>query len=403
MKLASRILLGLSVVAFISAACSSDKAVSPGGKNLRLLAGGGRLTDSDPYGGRIDSTTPLPPEPQPNPGFSVLFYSDLNCLGRPDQRVIRDSAEWQRWWDSAWVCLPGIFLDSTWWLSDSCVGGGVPGDSTAVDSLLPCDTCLWPAPQVNFDNDVVIVIALEEDSTYGRSLWIDEVTPAVLGTVVRYTVAKLGDDCGSILMRIMPMLPSSPTVAVKVARPVDDPIDWNRFDTVWSCLWEPDPSTPVTVYFTDTPCGLGPVEQVISDAATYEAWIAAAIACDSARWWSFLADSGYVGPAGIGFGLDVDFATHAVIILRAGPQPRWGGGIWLNQFETANGNTLIDYSVMSPDSACPPVEGLPEVNPTAAIRVPLPMGATVTWNRRTETIACLWSDSSGVVPGDSLK
>jgi hypothetical protein len=127
-------------------------------------------------------------------------------------------------------------------------------------------------------------------------------------------------------------------------------------------------------------------------------WLSTAMACDSARWWNIMVDSGFTTGHGTigGFGFEIDFSTHVVIILRAGAQTRWGGGVWLSSFETSGDNTMIEYTVMKPGDDCPLIDGLLEVNPIVAIRVPKPVGNVVSWNRHIESIECSWSDSTFV-------
>ncbi len=262
-----------------------------------------------------------------------------------------------------------------------------------VDSgTVPPDSAYGWIPYVDFDSNVVIVIALEEETSFGRMLWIDEITAE---SQIHYSVTKLGDDCISMLMRPELFTPTSPTIAVMAPRPLDEPVEWVRHDTVWNCSWEPDPNMPITVYYTDSPCDLGLNEQLITDEDTYRQWVDKAIACDSARWWGILIDSGYGCGFGVsgGYSFSVDFSTHAVIILRAGSQTHWGGGVWLNGYDNSGENTVIDYSVMEPADDCPPIEELAEINPTVAIQVLKPIGSTVTWNRHTETIECSWTDT----------
>jgi hypothetical protein len=277
-------------------------------------------------------------------------------------------------------------------------------DSSNWDSTI--DTIIWPdsshigAPPVNFDSFVVVVIALAPDSiTFGRSIWVDEVTSDAGATVVRYTVSSLGEDCVNILMMPM-MIASTEVIAVMAPHPVAEPITWIRTDTVFNCTWEPDPNVPVTLYYTDTPCELGLGETVITDSASFAAWSATAYACDSLklRNWN---DSGFVtGGPYIWFNPKVDFTTHAIIILRSGDQTRWGGGIWLDRFEVTSSGTIIDYTVMEPGDDCPAVgPPLGTFNPTVAIRVPLPINLPITWNRNIQPIQCNWYDSTIVGDG----
>jgi hypothetical protein len=88
--------------------------------------------------------------------------------------------------------------------------------------------------------------------------------------------------------------------------------------------------------------------------------------------------------------LEVDFSTHAVLVLRASSQGRWGGGIWLNSFDVNASGTTIDYSVMEPSDECSEVEAGKPVRPTAAIRLPLPLNAPINYDRHVESIDCNW-------------
>jgi hypothetical protein len=57
-----------------------------------------------------------------------------------------------------------------------------------------------------------------------------------------------------------------------------------------------------------------------------------------------------------------------------------------------SGGTVIDYTVMEPSGECPEVEEDWNLQPTVAIRVPLPLTEPVTWNGRTESINCGWAE-----------
>lgn len=445
----TRILAGIVIVAVIIGlvGCTTEKNPTSSAPIDKFpLAGGGRLTDNDPAGGHVDSNSPGLPPTDSLPGLVPLFVSWNDCAENPGERIITNQQEWDNWWKAANACLfeEPWPPDTGWWDTvphDTTPWDSIPGDSNSWDTIpwdtspwdsmpldtfpedtLPWDsmwhdtmwndsshwdttndTVIWPdtgyggAPPVNFDSFVVIVIALAPDSmTFGRSLWVDEVSTDAAGTVVRYTVSSLGDDCVQILM--MPMLlSSSAVIAVMAPRPIVEPVTWIRSDTVFHCIWEPDPNVPVTLYFTDTPCELGLGETVITDSASFAAWKATAYACDSLRWRNWY-DSGNV-PGGLSmwFNPEVNFSTHAVIILRSGDQTRLGGGIWLDRFDVTDGGTIIDYTVMEPTDNCwivPPPLGV--VNPTVAIRVPLPINAPITWNRAVQPIQCNWSDTTGI-------
>jgi hypothetical protein len=195
-----------------------------------------------------------------------------------------------------------------------------------------------------------------------------------------------------------------------------------------NCQWVPDPKTPITLYYTDAPCDLGASEVIITDETKFKEWIQTAMACDMARWHEHgdsttvkIGDStgagggqGWVDTIGPGGpvpyppswnGFDVDFSKQAVVILRAGELTRWGGGIWLDDVKSSATGTTIAYSVMQPGEQCPPVGNEQIVNPTVAIRVPLPLTAPITWDRRVQAIACDWGhpDDSTRVPPDSSR
>ncbi|MFH1218991.1 MAG: hypothetical protein V1694_00865, partial [Candidatus Eisenbacteria bacterium] len=74
-----------------------------------------------------------------------------------------------------------------------------------------------------------------------------------------------------------------------------------------------------------------------------------------------------------------------------------GGGIWLNSLEVTSSGTTVAYSVMVPGDNCPPVEGGTYLQPTVAIRVPLPVTEPITWERHVEMIDCDWGGDTTVV------
>jgi hypothetical protein len=415
--------------------CSDDPSTRPTDNGPAHLAGGGRDRGDDPFAGGPEGSGPTRPDfDYPDPSIVPLFYSEVDCQNSPSQRLIANETEWQAWWDAANACLG--------------LGGGPnpgrPPDGDP-DSIFPEPGGM---PPVDFEKDVVLVISLEPDTSFGRGVWVTEVIDSPSGAMVRYQVSRLGDDCWirpdtGELPGDSPI--STPTIAVQIPRPVTEPVAWEREDVVFSCDWEPDPSTPLTLYYTDAECDLGNGETVIRDSDRFESWLSQALQCDQARWCG--SDSTMVPPGGgpmpgwdgnhggpgmgghhgppengghhcgkdstdvpteppppppTWVGIEVDFTTHAVLILRSGPQDRWGGGIWLDGIHVTEAGTVIDYTVTEPSGECPTVEPGIVLQPTVAIRVPLPITEPVTWNRRTEAIDCGWRDGGpmgGTEPG----
>jgi len=440
---------------FAIAGCGSDNPSSPPGNDTPRLAGGGRESSDDPFVGGSDDSGLVPPGDLPDfvGGLVPVFYSDRNCEAAPFERVIADSAAWVAWWTAATACLdfapdprddepPPPTLaragrraaaddslpddrppdDPTLPPGDPADTGWVEPDTGWTDPGFPGDPWAGGPPQIDFSRYVVVAIGLEVAPGWGRSLQVKEAALAGGVPTVRYQVATLGDDCRDLLMG--PFIPesveSSPVVAVLVERPFDAAPVFARSDTVWNCTWAPDPNEPLTIYYTDTDCDLGGDEQVFTDAARWEAWLATATACDIDRWND---DTKPPLPEGVGdddasggtepgvpptlwIGVDVDFTTHAVIVLRSVAQSRWGGGVWLNAIDTSAGGTRIDYSVMEPSDECPPIDDRFTMRPTVAIRVPLPLAGPVTFSRNVETIDCRWEpvpadgDDSGGGTGD---
>jgi hypothetical protein len=136
----------------------------------------------------------------------------------------------------------------------------------------------------------------------------------------------------------IPGCSTTPPIAVQIPLPVTEPISWEREDLVFDCSWEPDPATPLTLYYTDVECDLGSGEVVIRDTDRFDAWLSQALACDQTRWYdsdSIRTPDGTSPGRGVRFrggdrdsvpvdprrlptwiGIDVDFTTHAVLILR---------------------------------------------------------------------------------------
>ncbi|MBI3873163.1 MAG: hypothetical protein HY304_08830 [candidate division Zixibacteria bacterium] len=401
----------------------SDRGPTKPGTSYKPLAGGGRLQDDDPFTGGPGESGPNRPPIIPDSGLVPIFYSDWDCTHTPSQQLIDNQADWAAWWKAANGCL---------WRGDSSqMGPGPMGvrDSTWMDSIIidtvpPCQRCDTVPPAVDFGRDVVLAIRVEYDSGAWcmRAVSITDVVPSAQGATVRYLVSRLDETCCAMIVGPMLIRGTSPVVAVVASRPVNGKITWERTDTTYTCQWGPDPNEPLTLYYTDAACDLGPGETIITDHDRFEAWIQSALGCDSARWhdhWRKPPDSTQV-PGDSGWsdpgrpiepipmlpwwgGFDVDFSTHAVLILRSGNTTHWGGGIWLNKITRGEAGTVIDYTVMQPGDYCPVVDpDLGTVNPTAAIRVLLPLTPPVTWNRHSEIIDCNWGSDSSWVSPDSM-
>jgi hypothetical protein len=460
---ASRALRGAALVALVAAiaGCGDGGPSAPPGGSAQFLAGGGRSASDDPFAGGRDDSGPGHPEGRPDfdppSGLISIFFSEKSCFAEPLERVITTREEWEAWWTEAVSCLPRWVPpidppphdpddstrwgnpDSTWddvdssghdpgdgWDDDDddydddrdgeSDGGWVAGDSGVVDPSDPWNPYGPDAPEVDFARNVVVAISVEADSGWGRGVYVKEVADDAGRSLVRYEVSRLGDDCAQILMiPISPDLVTSPTIAVIVPRPIAEPVAFERTDVTWNCTWEPHPSVPLTLYYTDAECDLGPDEQIIADAVAWRAWTDAAVACDVARWGDPTdpdkpigadgsTDPGEPGDPGIPVppptrwtGIDVDFTTHAVIVLRAGSQSRWGGGVWLGALDATAGASTIEYTVMEPSESCPEIGGGKTLRPTVAIRVPLPLASTA-FARRVERIDCDWGGVGGREP-----
>jgi len=452
--------LALSIVG-----CGDDGGPgAPPADETPRLAGGGRSADDDAFSGGIEGSGPVeppgrPPLVDPPAGYIPVFISALNCFEVPFERVITTRDEWEAWWETATSCLPSWDpppppppdpdpdpdpVDSTKGDGDddgdegegdddsSSVGddgggdrggddnGGGIGSGTAdsgwVDPGFPGDPFPEDAPEVDFDNNVVIALAVEADSGQGRFIWIKNVEGGAGGTTVTYEVAQLGEDCLDLLMRpdAIPPVTATPTIAFVVPKPVAEPVSFQRNDVTLHCTWEPDPTLPITLYYSDAECELGEGESVITDSTRWNEWLESAWACDANRWTDpgepskpGDVDDATGGPDGTPgdpepvepptrwIGVDVDFTTHAVIVLRAEAQTRWGGGIWLNSIERTEGGTTIDYSVMQPSEDCPSIDSVRKLYPTVAIRVPLPLPAPIEFEQHVESIDCHWDGDDG--------
>lgn len=443
---------GVVVAGWFFAGCGDDASTDPPGVgDDRVLVGGGRHASDDPETGGPGDSGPVHPDFDPPSGaYLPVFYADQDCQADPSVRVIRNPEEWQSWWTAATECLRGTDGGGPGDDGDPNGGGGPDGDDDPSDDGRgdpddpngdpghpngdpddpdggsgdptdpddptepgePWDPYPDIAPDVDFSQNVVVVIALEAAEALGRSVWIEEVVGDVSGTTVRYTVSEFGPDCLPLIFGQFPEGPTSPTVAMVVPGPLAEPINAEREDVVYDCSWEPDPNEPLALYYTDAACDLGSGEMIFTDATAFEAWARTAIACDEVRWYDTDGNGipgdehgdGDWSPGGPGgdptvppdvwMGMEVDFSTHAVLILRSDASDRWGGGVWLSGLEPGAGGTTIDYVTMVPGEDCPLVEG-GTVQPTVAIRVPLPLPEPIVWARHVETIGCRWEEGGG--------
>ncbi len=368
------------------------------------LAGGGRVASDDAYGGEGHSGSTFPGGmPDIAPGFLPLFYSWQNCAGAPFAKVITSEAGWADWWASATACLPvpgPLGSEATTIL---------PGDSAAADRptdpSLPPQPPTWERPAVSFDSSSVIAIGLESAAGWNRHIQVTDVSTVEEATTVRFEVLTPGGDCLAVLMVPWDLegAETSPVVAVRAPGPVGSTVTFVRTDVVWHCIVEPDPTIPLTVYYTDVPCELGPAEAVIRNGDRWQEWLDEAAACDARRWgggiepWYGDASPG-VGSVEPGVPVEppiwispsVDFTTHAVLVLRAPEQTRWGGGVWLSSIEARSGGTTIEYTVMRPGTDCPSIDRGSVLRPTVAIRVALPLADPVAFVRTEKEIGCAW-------------
>lgn len=395
----------LALCAAFHHGCGDDKATTPTDPDFTPLAGGGRSSPRDGFAGGPDVAGPGRPEfDLPGMGFWLLFHADRDCRQDPSNRMITDAADWQAWWTDAIACL----LQPAYPLNGDPDGGEPDPDDPG------CDPYPDVAPEVDFSENVVLVVALEEDNAPGRFVWIQDFQNGI----VDYHIFSLGPDCLDWGWPYeTPPEPNSPTIAVLAPRQGESDIVWRRHDTVFDCSWTPDPHEPITLYYTDTRCELGPETAVLRDSSAFTAWLDTAVACDEAAWsdWYDLPDRphGRDGdepppdstPPSPGWDwlVDaVDFTTHAVIILRGDEQDRWGGGIWLTGLAPGSNGTVIEYAVVRAGTDCPLIEHGVSLRPTVAIRVPLPLDEPVTWRRETHTIGCDWDDTwpPPTEPGD---
>jgi hypothetical protein len=420
----------LAPLVLLNLHCSEDSSPAPHTQEFHALAGGGRAVDDDPFIGGPDGSGPNEsypgvPDIAPDGGLRPVAFLDPACGDAPATVVIEDSTAWRIWWEANTGCME-MKPDGTWREGD-------PSDSviTYPDSTYPG---YWELPVVDFNTDVVIAVTLESAPSDPRMLIIEDVVASESGTRVLYTVYRPGDDCGYVERDTLNPTTTAPCAAVLVPRPVSAPFTFERRDTTYDCSWEPDPSLPLSIYYTDAACDLGAGEQVLTTQAAWDAWVDAALTCDLARWDCMIDSSGVpVDSTGVpgetggnrgdaagpddrtdpvpppGYSIPVDFTQFAILVLRAGDQERWGGGVWLTDLHTSAAGTEIEYTVIAPGEDCPPIwnpcgEGN-LVNPTVAIRVPLPLPEPITWSRLAQTADCNWSagsDSGIVVDPDGV-
>ena len=408
----------LLLIAATLTGCDTGPTGPRNGPPAEFLAGGGRAADQDAFVGGLGDSGPATPDeavPEPYPWFPVTFYSETNCFGEPFQNVIDSEAAWEAWLTTATSCasdLPTPRADGTIGVAarQSDPDLPPPPDRPTEPPVDPSEPPDWGGPVLDFETSVVVVIGLEEALGWGRSVQVADVSTTGNLTHIRFDVSIPGEDCWALLMGAYDpaQVTTAPVVAVIVPRPVGEVLAFERTDTVWHCIIEPDPTIPLTLYYTDGPCDLGADEAVIRTADAWEAWIGTASDCDFARWGSGVepglpdgVDGGGTGGGSIEPGIpidpptgwwspEVDFSTHAVLILRAPAQTRWGGGVWLSAIEDGSPGTTIDYWVMTPGPDCPAVEGGATLRPTVAIRVPLPLLEPVQFRRNTEAVECRW-------------
>lgn len=427
-----------AMTALLLAGCGGG-STTPDPANRPQLAGGGRGASSDAPKGGGENSGPQSPAFAPAPAFIPVFYADRNCFSGPFTELLTNQTALQTWWTTAISCQPRYGAKTPPPTNSSEPGSG--SGSSGGGTIEPGDDYYWDpfpaeAPQIDFSKYAVAAIGIENLPSWGRGIWVTNVVSTADGTTITYEVSSPGDDC---YFPAVEMDPTAPSIAVMVPADLTTPVTFERTDTTWNCTWEPDPSEPWTVYYTDADCNLGPNESLLTTKAAWEQWLDAAYDCDLERW----NDPGWMEPngpsTGVGggsspgnpgpdqdyedypkenpvtdpnvdprppspesWGLDVNFDTHAILILRAGPQIRWGGGIWLNAVTEGNSGTNIEYTVMQPAGDCPSADGY-TLRPTVAIRIPKPSGA-VSYTRHIERLSCDWGEDDVLpmpAPGNS--
>jgi hypothetical protein len=388
--------------------CSSNSPTQSDNTQREMLAGSGRLNDDDPFYGGPENSGPSDSIPQPPISWNILFYHEHDCTGEPGTWLIDNQAAWADWWEAATGCLYDP-IDSNRIYPQDTLGpyGGfeTPGSEASV---------------VDFDLHSVAIVTLAPDSGSwcARRLNLTSYNADEASTTIEYQISLLEGDCCEMIMGPTPLGgPNAPSMAVLVPRPAYTPATWVRDEVTINCDYpKPDPNQPHTIYYTDAACDLGPTETLITDSLAFVDWLTAAMDCDRARadrwrggdtlFYDPDDSSPHYGndtlpdtilyppmPPSPYYGLNIDFKTHAVIILRAGEQYQWGGGVWLQGIFDREGTTVYSYTVMVPADDCPPADlEVGPFNPTVAIRVPRPASSSVAWNRTEEMIRCDWDD-----------